>query len=174
MDYDKHTNLYLPLCKNATERKCFTDAKRLAKEDDIIRKPCTKLQYGVTLSTWDVLPNIVYYHFSFADPRVIVKEEYLIYDLLAVVSSIGGVMGLCIGFSFANTTTTCLGWANNLYQSLKRYAGDYGKEGSTFLKTENFQRNFQPSYGDLVDNISKLESQIVKHEMRIIALERKQ
>ena len=34
--------------------------------------------------------------------RVTVKEEYLIYDLVAVVSAIGGTMSLCIGFSFRN------------------------------------------------------------------------
>ena len=35
------------------------------------------------------------------------KEEYVIYDFVAMVSAVGGTMGLCIGFSFV-TVSNCL------------------------------------------------------------------
>ena len=41
---------------------------------------------------------------------MIVKEEYLIYDDIAFISSIGGTLGLCIGFSFSNMGTVVLSW----------------------------------------------------------------
>ena len=39
-----------------------------------------------------------------------VKEEYLIYNTVAFISSIGGTLGLCIGFSFSNLGALLLGW----------------------------------------------------------------
>ena len=35
-----------------------------------------------------------------APPRVVVYEEYLDYDLVAMISAIGGTLSLFIGFSF--------------------------------------------------------------------------
>ena len=37
-----------------------------------------------------------------------VHEEYLIYDTIGFLGSIGGALGLCIGFSFSNTITFLL------------------------------------------------------------------
>ena len=36
------------------------------------------------------------------------KEEYLIYDAIGMVSAIGGTMGLCISFSFSGLTALIL------------------------------------------------------------------
>ena len=38
------------------------------------------------------------------------KEEYLIYDVVSFISSVGGTLGLCIGFSFRDATRMCLEW----------------------------------------------------------------
>ena len=40
-----------------------------------------------------------------APPLVTVKEEYVIYDAVAMISAIGGTMGLCIGFSFSDISS---------------------------------------------------------------------
>ena len=40
-----------------------------------------------------------------AEPEgVAVKEEYVIYDLMAMISAIGGTLGLFVGFSFTNVS----------------------------------------------------------------------
>ena len=41
-------------------------------------------------------------------PRVKTYEEYLVYDMIAMISAIGGTMGLCIGFSFTDFARTTL------------------------------------------------------------------
>ena len=75
-------------------------------------KPCTKLQYKQDASTDvydyydDAINNVpknqVKFGIQFVNPpRVSVKEEYIIYDSVAMISAIGGTMGLCIGFSFS-------------------------------------------------------------------------
>ena len=76
-------------------------------------KECTKLQYfGVTNRfVDDQKSNEAIYQVVFSSPpKVSVKEEYLIYDSVSMISSIGGTMGLCIGFSFYNLTNLMKNW----------------------------------------------------------------
>ena len=42
-------------------------------------------------------------------PKVRVKEEYLLFDMVTMISAIGGTMGLCIGFSFGDITKWMIG-----------------------------------------------------------------
>ena len=39
-----------------------------------------------------------------------IKEEYLIYDMIAFISSVGGTLGLCVGFSFYNFGSSVFEW----------------------------------------------------------------
>ena len=57
--------------------------------------------------------NVARFGFIFAaPPHVIVKEEYVIYDAIAMIGAIGGTMGLCIGFSFMD----CIGVFMNVIE----------------------------------------------------------
>ena len=94
-----------PACQTSKQSKCFYEVLKSVK-DRIEAKPCTKLQYKVTF-----VKNQATFIMRFAIPsRVSVNEEYLVYDLVAVVSAIGGTLGLCIGFSFRDATRMCLEW----------------------------------------------------------------
>ena len=76
-------------------------------------KTCTILQYSgevefdADVSGWD--PPLygthqVYLGYNFAPPRTItIHEEYLIYDTIGLIGSIGGTLGMFIGFSFSST-----------------------------------------------------------------------
>ena len=97
----------LPVCNNEDELNCFYEAFDDVHEG-ILMKPCTKVQYQVVE---DLYPNSLdevefAFHFS-KPPQIKVKEEYIIYDFVAMVSAVGGTMGLCIGFSFV-TVSNCL------------------------------------------------------------------
>ena len=106
----------IPVCKNATGTKCFY-ARKNSVPKTILKKPCTKLQYEVMYQEenyldWNNIGTIgtsasLVAEFSVQypnPPRVTVKEEYLIFDLVSLISAIGGTMGLCIGFSFVDVT----------------------------------------------------------------------
>ena len=43
-------------------------------------------------------------------PKMKIKEEYLIYEKIAFISSVGGTLGLCVGFSFYNSGSSVFGW----------------------------------------------------------------
>ena len=78
-------------------------------EKIILKKPCTKVQYDIDLYREKFAKgnNQVVFQMVFNQPpKVSVKEEYLIFDFVALVSAIGGTMGLCIGFSFREFAMT--------------------------------------------------------------------
>ena len=110
----------LPLCSSDIDLQCF-DMTVVAVQKNISRKPCTKLEYKIDGTVYPFLfpSNQAQFMMKFSTPVISVKEEYLIYDLVAVISAVGGTMGLCIGFSFHDTTKILLeyverglNWAN--------------------------------------------------------------
>ena len=54
--------------------------------------------------------NMAVFFTKFNTLKVSVKEQYLIYDVVALISSIGGTLGICIGFSFVDTINTLLSY----------------------------------------------------------------
>ena len=90
------------------ERACFvTVAKRV--HQSIPSSACTRLDYAwlerEDYPIWDnqgIKENhTVTYLLRMGSPKsVSVDEEFLIYDFVAMISAIGGTLGLCIGFSF--------------------------------------------------------------------------
>ena len=95
----------LPVCQNKAQLECFNKHKfatgrEIAKENLI--KPCTLLQYKSVGATWyNPRQNEAIFRMTFKKPpRVTVKDEYLIYDMLNMIGAVGGTLGLFIGFSF--------------------------------------------------------------------------
>ena len=82
---------------NSTPCDMITQAEKI-----VPMEPCTKLQYRIERSTYPGLleRNKATYFFNFGSPFVGVKEQYVVYDLVAMIGAVGGTMGLCIGFSF--------------------------------------------------------------------------
>ena len=111
--YGKHLNKVLgelPFCQNSLELKCFNN---LSKTYDklSLKTPCTTLQYMYQhVSTKyeendnsDVPSNIArFIVLTSSMQSVKVREQYVIYDSVAMVSAIGGTLGLCIGLSFSD------------------------------------------------------------------------
>ena len=93
---------HFPVCENGEARGGFyEEVRKISKEIQI--KPCTKLQY---LGTSHEVPmpsqrDVAMFWYKFINPPiVVVREKYVILDFVAMVGSIGGTLGLCIGFSF--------------------------------------------------------------------------
>ena len=64
--------------------------------------------------------NVARFGFIFAaPPRVIVKEEYVIYDAIAMIGAIGGTMGLCIGISFMDCINVLINMVQKGMEKLK-------------------------------------------------------
>ena len=87
-----------------------------------------------------------FYHFS-QSTNVIVSEEYLVYDFIGVVASIGGTLGLFIGFSFTNLATCLLSF-------IKKY-----KVEEDVAKVE-FTTSFSQKIEESQEAIQKLQIQM--------------
>ena len=57
-----------------------------------------------------------YYVFDFSF-SVTVHEEYLVHDFISMIGSVGGTLGMCIGFSFTGFSSSIL---NQILKILKR------------------------------------------------------
>ena len=74
------------------------------------KKPCKVLEYqGEKTYETDEPYNETKIHYQFAPPMMInVQQEYLVFDLVGMIGSAGGTLGMCIGFSFSGVTTYIL------------------------------------------------------------------
>ena len=160
----------LPLCENLEDQKCFNEVFELTLDTTNVR-PCTKVQYKVKNKNQmysKEKQNLVTFKMSFDPHSVKVHEEYLIYDLVAMISAIGGTMGLCIGFSFTN-----------ILSSILRYLAQINNRKDTNPKCEiSFSRRNRPSerkvhQNTLETSINRIEEQIHQCKRRILALEAK-
>ena len=50
----------------------------------------------------------IWFYYSLSKNETIVFEEYLIYDFVSIIGSIGGTLGLFIGFSFSKLVSIIL------------------------------------------------------------------
>ena len=100
----------LPFCQNRLELKCFNNLSK-THEKHILKTPCTTLQYMYQHVSTEyeenddsyVPSNIArFIVLTSSMQSVKVREQYVIYDSVAMVSAIGGTLGLCIGLSFSD------------------------------------------------------------------------
>ena len=72
-------------------------------------KTCNILQYSgeVEYDTEIEDKHEIYLAYNMAPPKTVtVHEEYLIYDTIGLIGSVGGTLGMFIGFSFSNAIGT--------------------------------------------------------------------
>ena len=77
------------------------------------RRPCSNTEYQgykyVEQEFASGEANEVQVYYRFAPPMMTkAHQEYLIFDIVGMIGSVGGTLGLCIGFSFSGITTAIL------------------------------------------------------------------
>ena len=96
----------LPVCQSDIENACFWNTWGKVEKEFSLKpmKPCTVFQYSVQQdSTFTHNLNEAEFEIAFTKPpKVFVKEEYLIYDMMTMIGALGGTLGLCVGFSFTD------------------------------------------------------------------------
>ena len=97
--------LSIPEChgdQKAALVECFNEQEKRAN-GLVMKKSCTTLQYSniVIRNSIKTRNKMIRFRVDFPNPpKVIVKEEYLIFDMVSMIGAVGGTLGLCIGFSF--------------------------------------------------------------------------
>ena len=99
--YDSYK--YLPQCETWDNFACMTKRVQDVLKDEVYETcptACEIVEYsGEVLHT--VYLNIPKFEWSYdIAKRMDVNEEYVVYDLSGFISSVGGMLGLFVGFSF--------------------------------------------------------------------------
>ena len=110
----------LPDCKE-NQIKCFHETIWRVKED--LKKSsglCEKLNFRIKQArTFPPKNGQTLFRVILDPPKMVVNEEYLIYDMVAFVSAIGGTLGLCVGFSFTGYASTFLRFFEKLLNKIR-------------------------------------------------------
>ena len=104
--------------------------------------------------------NVIKFSLHFATPQeVTVYEEYLIYDKVAVISAIGGTLGLCIGFSFMDIFGFILKHVKDFIIRMKEKRRTADTK-SMFIKTPYFRSQESNDLKEMRKSIARLERQM--------------
>ena len=97
-------NNSIEFCETAIDSTCmYTNLwKLLANASKNCSTSCTRTQYiGRVQKTQHIFPkNGIELLWRFDSTDILINQEYLIYDVIGMIGSIGGLLGLFIGFSF--------------------------------------------------------------------------
>ena len=112
-------------CKrNTPEWQCSNELLRALRKSIIIENTCQRScnirEYGLeTLQLSFQHPNTIGFEYYFLPPYIkVVYNEYLLFDFLGLVSSIGGTLGMFIGFSIIGLVSNCF---SQIIQWIERF-----------------------------------------------------
>ena len=117
----KYEEEQIAACQTEDESECSMEiAKSLfvnITETNVCLKPCSILQYSGIVKYKERLDvaHSVQFKYRFANPQSVkVHEEYLIYDMIGLIGSVGGTLGIFIGFSFTCVVTSLINFLKKL------------------------------------------------------------
>ena len=122
---------FAPICKTTQEFICAYEIAKKVKKSALCQHRCTKTHYKLfrriyteNTTSQDAKRN-VQINYQIPTKDMIIQKEYLIHDFVGMLGSIGGTLGLFIGFSF-------LGVISSLMEYLQKLADHF-----SFKKNEN-------------------------------------
>lgn len=130
--YNKNTTM---LCKTKEEFRCSQEIAHELKETSDCLSACNiididlSVQYQEDEDHVDARRNVTF-GYRIANPKMKVKEEFLIQDFVGMLGSIGGTLGLFVGFSFTGVLSFLF---DNLHSFAKRYLTQKSKKPEKHL-----------------------------------------
>ena len=126
-----YSNSHTEICQKASDVDCFLEycAKNgiITKlvETGLCQQSCSTIEFSGKLVYEGQVPGLdmnhtTYFSYSIKAPATMrVNEEYLIYDFVGLVGSVGGTLGMFIGFSFMNVISDVLIYIKSLLEKKK-------------------------------------------------------
>ena len=147
---------FLPICKNGkiddniSAWKFHNNLKNVTKDcNNCLTKLCTTLEYSgeETYNEKLRVNNItVAFGYLFSSNSTTVYEEYLIYDVISMIGSVGGTLGMCIGFSFTGLISHLMNFTQYWIMIIKikfkkELFSEKGLMDPESRRSENYQDN---------------------------------
>ena len=88
--------------------------------------------------------------------RLTVYQEYVVYDAIGIIGSVGGTLGLFIGFSFSGLISRLVDFCSKLFKSDK---GHFSNEVTKVAPIENYKNDFRTvqQYQIVIERLEVLE-----------------
>ena len=157
----------VPICKTLEEFKCsYGIVTKLQNEDSSKCKPSCNIinmKQNTIYKENQEGPNAkwnVFVIYSFQNTNMKVEEEYLVQDFVGMLGSIGGTLGMCIGFSFVGLLFSILEHFQRFFQ---RFSNTIPKPDHKIIKVENKiedTKTFNESLCELNTRMQRLEEQM--------------
>ena len=162
----------LPICnikKTDEEEKEFFDiAKKVLKQCP--DKLCNTVEYSASEIFYEEFssinshnrgiaglyenPNItIGFRYKFSRNATTVYEEYLVYDSISMIGSVGGTLGMCIGFSFTGLISLLINLLQQLMEIIKKKVTK-----QNFSKSNQIQSNHIMKINNYNNRIYKKDS----------------
>ena len=189
----------IPLCQTEKEYQCAYEIVKKRHADNSSTKclpSCTRIDFKQLFDYKDDqdLPTEkrnIFIKYSLQNAKMKVEEEYLLHDFVDMLGSIGGTLGMCIGFSFVGLSSFLLNHLQIFFGRFlrKKSASHVDGMDEKIIKVENklpkseeldnnhlelALRNFQMSQSNIESNISNIMKSLHEIDARILCLEDQQ
>ena len=159
-----------PICETVEEFRCSHEVASQLKKNSKCLPICSQIsfdkvfEYQDHLKKLDVKRNVTV-AFRLSKTSMKVDEEYLVQDFVGMLGSIGGTLGLFIGFSFLGGVSHILDYLQGFFE---RFSSSKINTGQNIINVEPIN-----SLGMTRSNDNDLLAMIKQNEAKINALEQK-
>lgn len=136
-------------------------------------KQCKVLQYGGKVVyddvySWAPKSNLAQFSYEIDPPKkVTVYQEYVVYDAIGIIGSVGGTFGMFIGFSFTGVISGIISFCSNVLRSKMKCGPRRGRKIKVTKRGEDVaKRNSKYRVEALVDDVQELFERIRKIEAK--------
>ena len=119
------TNETITFCETGEENRCVALKIwfQLSQLSKTCKRGCHMVQYKGRISsydrTWNNTNAEIFY--SFNTPTIMVIEEYLLYDFVGILGSVGGSLGLFLGFSFLGLFSDLIDFLQSKFNKIQEH-----------------------------------------------------
>ena len=158
----------MPLCESSDEFKCaFEIAKKVQNDNslDKCRPTCTIVDYNQRKIYQEDKneKRKVIFAYRIQETIMKVEEEYLIQDFVGMLSSVGGTLGMFVGFSFVGLFSFVLDHLQRMLDRLvdKKSLSEVGNMPKGLIKVQNIKDTIaMEDQMTIVERIQALETEL--------------
>ena len=136
----------MPLCESVEEFKCALEiVKRLQNDDSLhkCRSSCNVIDFhprGKYTEEQNERKNVTFLY-RIKEKMLKLEEEYLIQDFVGMLSSVGGTLGMFVGFSFVGLSSSIFDHLQRMLEKLmdKKSLSEVGNMPKGLIKVQNIK-----------------------------------
>ena len=158
-----------PICTTLDEFQCSHNVTKTLKAESNCKPGCTLIDFGLEseyqedLDAPDAKRNVTL-AYKVLNPIIKVEEEYLIQDFVGMLGSIGGTLGLFIGFSFSGAISFVLHHIQRIMERVlskrEEKANDHQEQDIIRVAPKRHSDHLESTLDDILKKVDNVEAKI--------------